>query len=535
MHRTCPKHFVSVFHTFFIFCIGLCLADPALADVKLHKLFSDHVVLQRDRPIPVYGTARPGENVAVHFAGQTVSTQADAEGNWVVELMPLPASREPRELNVEGSNRITVKNVVVGDVWVCSGQSNMEWSLNNSMEPDREKKEADFPMIRHIKVPRVPHSTPQAELKATWTVCSPDTAGGYTAVGYFFARELHRKLGVPIGILNSSWGGTRVEPWTNVQGFESQKNEDFARPILKRIREADPASKEGRKRYSESIDKVRDWIQQAEKDLAAGKYLSPLPKVHGLGSSHQDPTRLYRGMIVPLLRSPIRGVTWYQGESNGGDGEGYRPKLHALVNGWRAAWGQGDFPFIWVQLANYNPDANKPEGGDGYARIREGMRKALEIPNSGMAVITDVGEARDIHPRNKQDVGYRLAQWALHYEYKKADVVPSGPLFRSSQVEGNSIRIQFDHVGGGLIIGKKDKLNPVKEIQNGKLKRFAVAGEDKKWVWAEARIDGDSVVVSSPEVPRPVAVRYAYSANPEGANLYNKAGLPASAFRTDDW
>ena len=239
-------------------------------------------------------------------------------------------------------------------------------------------------------------------------------------------------------------------------------------------------------------------------------------------------------MVAPLAPFAIRGAIWYQGESNGGEGEEYFHKTQALVNGWRKLFNP-ELAFYWVQLANFQGANENPAGGDGWSRIREAQRKALTIPHTGMAVITDIGEAGDIHPRNKQDVGFRLAHWALNQTYGKSDLVASGPLFKEAKVEAGAIRISFDNVGGGLMVGKKEGLEPTKEVADGKLARFAIAGEDKQWHWADATIDGDTVVVKSDKVEKPVAVRYAYSMNPDGANLYNKEGLPASPFRTDDW
>jgi sialate O-acetylesterase len=240
-------------------------------------------------------------------------------------------------------------------------------------------------------------------------------------------------------------------------------------------------------------------------------------------------------MIAPVLPFGIKGALWYQGESNGGEGDEYYSKMRALIGGWRKVWNQGDFPFYFVQLANFQKDSNTPQGGDGWAKVRQAQTKSLQIPHTGMAVIIDIGEAADIHPKNKFDVGERLALWALHHDYGKKDVVPSGPLFKAATVEGAKMRVSFDYADKGLIVGKKDGRKPVEAVAGGKLARFAVAGEDKKWVWGDAVIDGNSVVVSSPEVPKPVAVRYAYTMNPEGANLYNKEGLPASPFRSDEW
>ena len=507
--------------------------SAAWAEVDLPSVFGDNMVLQRDMPAPVWGWAEPGEEVTVTFAEQTKSTTAGADGRWRVALDALEASAQGRELVVQGANRIVFNNVLVGEVWVCSGQSNMEWSVRGVMDSGREIAEADFPLIRHIKVAKRPADGPQTDFEGSWAVCSPQTVSGFTAVGYFFGREIHQKLGVPVGLVNSSWGGTRIEPWTPLVGFKAVPEGGF-QEIINRIEQADPGSEAGRARYLEALAQYRKWIELAEGAVARGEHPAPPPQMPSLGRSNRDPTRLYRGMIAPLVGFAIRGAIWYQGESNGAEGKSYYHKKHALVKGWREAWGQGDFPFYWVQLANFRADNKRPEGGDGYAGVRDAERKALDLPNTGMAVIIDIGETRNIHPKNKQDVGKRLAQWAFAGPYG-LDVVPSGPLYRRHAVEGGSVRVWFDHVGSGLMVGEKKGLEPTREAPGAKLERFAVAGADRKWVWAEARIDGDTVVVSSPEVGEPVAVRYAYSGNPLGANLYNREGLPASPFRTDDW
>ncbi|MCA9246097.1 MAG: sialate O-acetylesterase [Planctomycetales bacterium] len=474
------------------------LSSFARADVKTPSVLSDSMVLQRGQAVPVWGWADAGEEVTVSFAGQEKTIKADDKGNWRVDLDKLEACAEPRDLKIKGNNELTIKDVLVGEVWICSGQSNMEWVVRSSLNAQEEIAAADHPLIRHIKIPHRPADSPQNDVPAKWEVCSPATVGNFTAVGYFFGRTLQEELDVPIGLIGSNWGGTRIEPWTPPVGFEQIKEQGFAQQILDTVAKRD-----------------------------AGEL--PTDKL-----SHQEPTRLYRGMIHPLVPFAVQGAIWYQGESNGGEGETYYYKKHALVKGWRHVWNDSDLAFYWVQLANFTDDKNTPEGGDGYARVRDAERQALDIPHSGMAVIIDIGETKDIHPKNKQDVGKRLAQWALKQDYGK-DVVPSGPLYKSHQVEGNQIRIHFDHVGGGLIVGEKSGLEPVAEVADGKLQRFAIAGEDKKWVWADAKIDGKTVVVSSSEVAAPVAVRYAYSANPLGANLYNKEGLPASPFRTDNW
>lgn len=481
-----------------LLAVSLGLVSQADADVKLASIFSDSMVLQRELPVPVWGWADKGEAVTVSFGDQKKSTEAGDDGRWKVTLDALTASAEGQTLTVAGANSVELKDVLIGEVWICSGQSNMEWPLSRSLNAEEEIAAADFPLIRLFNVPR--HITsPVAQDKAPekdetnwrWQVCTPQSAPGFTAVGQFFGRRLHKELGVPIGLVGSNWGGTRIEPWTSPAGFHSV-------PELKDI--------------AATVDAY-----------------TPETKV-GPGT----PSAIYNAMVHPLVPFAMRGAIWYQGESNGNEGESYYHKKHALVNGWRKLFNP-ELAFYWVQLANYQAPTDSPEGGNGWARIRDAQTKALDLDGTGMAVIIDIGAANDIHPKNKQDVGGRLAQWALHQTYGKKDLVPSGPLFKSQQIEDGRIRLSFKHVGAGLMVGKKTGLEPTAAVEDGKLGRFAVAGADKQWHWADARIDGKDVVISSPEVAKPVAVRYAWSMNPEGANLYNKDGFPASPFRTDDW
>lgn len=517
---------------------GMLLGFEAVAAPRLPGFFTDNMVLQRDRDVPVWGWADAGEAVAVAFAGQVAETVAAESGAWRVTLQPMPASTNGNVLSVSskshpGTGAINLANVVVGDVWICSGQSNMEWTLSKVANAKAEADTADYPMIRHMKAQNTTADLPLTELKTAWQVSSPATAGGFTAVGFFFARHLHRELGVPIGLIGSNWGGTRIEPWTPPEGFRAVPE---LADITALVDATLPATETGRIAYRKVLGDMREWIARAEVNVAKGLNPPPQPRLPAIGTGHQDPTRIYNAMIHPLIPFAIRGAIWYQGESNGSEGVSYYHKKQALIGGWRTLWGQGDFPFYFVQLANFGQPTDDPAGGDGYSRVREAQRQSLSITNTGMAVIIDIGEAGNIHPANKQDVGLRLALWALGNEYGRANLVYSGPLLKASSVEQGIIRVTFEHAGSGLIVGTKNGLEPVVEDPAGVLKRFAIAGEDRQWHWAEARIDGtDSVIVSSASVPAPVAVRYAFSHNPEGCNLYNREGLPASPFRTDDW
>ena len=517
---------------FFIPLLLILSSLSLWAETKLPSIFTDNMVLQRDIDVPVFGTDKPGQNITVKFAGQTVTGKADDKGNWLIKLTPMKASATGQKLEIMGSTSKSFSNVLVGEVWICSGQSNMEWSVAASANPKEEAKNANYPLIRHIKVPHINSSYPDKNSKAgQWTVCSPKTASRFTAVGYYFARKLHKELGVPIGLIGSNWGGTRVEPWTPPVGFRSVPE---LKALSQKVDQWDIQSEFGKKAYLDYIAKLKQWTSQAEAAVNSGNIPAAQPVMPGPGKSHQEPTKLYNGMIHFMIPYAIRGAIWYQGESNGNEGISYFHKKKALIQGWRKLWNQGDFPFYFVQLANFQKAIDVPGAGNGWAKVRMAQTKCLEIPNTGMAVIVDIGEARDIHPKNKQDVGKRLARWALAKDYKK-DIVYSGPIYKSHKVEGNKIRVEFDHVGSGLMAGVKDGLNPTQPDSTGKVKRVAIAGADKKFYWAEVQIDGNSLIVSSPNVPSPVAVRYAYSMNPEGCNLYNKEGLPASPFRTDNW
>lgn len=505
----------------------------ARAAASLPHVFGDNMVLQRDKPVPVWGWAKSGEKVRVALGGQEKSTTADENGRWMVRLDAMPANKTGQTLTVSAENTITLTNVLVGEVWVCSGQSNMEFTVGGCVNAQNEIKAADLPTIRHIKIPHVHFPFPQDDVNASWQVASPGTVGSFTAVGFFFARELAKELDVPIGLLGTNWGGTRIEPWIPREGFASVPE---LADLSRQLEETYPDSEVGQKKLRDYLEQVKQWLPRAEKAVAAKQPPPPLPVgPSGSEGSHQQSARLYNGMVAPLVPYAIRGAIWYQGESNGGEGESYFHKKQGLVNGWRKVWGQGDFSFYWVQLANFQKsDPNKPEMGDGWARLREAELKSLALPNTGMAVIIDIGQANDIHPKNKQDVGKRLAAWALAKDYGKT-IEYSGPLYRAFSVEGNKIRIEFDHAGSGLMVGEKNGLEPVKEVKDGKVKWVSIAGEDKKFYWANAVIDGKTLVVSSDNVPNPVAVRYAFAMNPDGANLYNQDGLPASPFRTDGW
>jgi len=491
-------------------------AGAALADVKLPAVISDNMVLQRNKKLSIWGWAEPGEEVMVSVSWHRMrwAVTAGDNGKWVFK-MNSPKMGGPYEMTFSGKNTITLKNIMVGEVWVCSGQSNMQMAVKSSANAEQEIAAADYPDIRLFTVERKVAEQPQSDCVGNWTLCSPQTVPDFSAVAYYFGRELHKELDVPIGLIHTSWGGTPAEAWTR-RGVLKEES-DFA-PILERYEDAVAKYPQAMEEHKQ---KVEEWKKAVEKAKAEGERTPRRPGTP-LGPGHpHSPSGLYNAMIAPLIPYGIGGAIWYQGESNASRAYQYRKLFGRMIQNWRKDWGQDKFAFLFVQLANFM--AVKPEPADSaWAELREAQLMTLALPNTGMAVIIDIGDANDIHPKNKQDVGRRLALWALARTYGK-ELVYSGPIYKSMRIEGEKIVMQFDYVGGGLVAGG-----------GGPLKGFAIAGADRKFVWADGKIDGDSVVVSSSEVSEPVAVRYAWADNPV-CNLYNKEGLPASPFRTDDW
>ena len=502
--------------------VGLCplilcvaLSAPCVADVRLPHIFGDHMVLQREKPIRVWGWAEPGEKVTVAIGNEHAEATADEHRHWKVELPPV-ASKSPIEVTVAGKNKIVLHDVLLGEVWICSGQSNMQMSVASSDNSRKEIADANHPNIRLLTVPMRPAGEPADNFSGSWVACTPKTVPGFTAVGYFFGRSLHEQLEVPIGLINSSWGGTRIEPWTPPVGFAEV-------PALASIlSDIEKAKAEYAKMTVDVLPRYADWLALAQQAKARHEPIPAPPEWPASPlSNNYAPTGLYNGMIHPLVPFAIRGAIWYQGESNLGDGKLYFDKMKALIGGWRSVWHEGDFSFLYVQLAPFKYGSTDPTL---LPKIWEAQTAALAIPNTGMAVTNDIGNPTDIHPKDKQDVGKRLALWALAKTYGK-QIVYAGPLYveNSMKIEGSKIRVKFDHVGGGLV------------ARNGKpLNWFQIAGADKNFVDAEAIIDGEWVIVSSPKVSKPVAVRFAWDqiADP---NLQNVEGLPAAAFRTDKW
>jgi len=647
-----------------------CVAFEGFADVSLPAVFSNNMVLQRDIKIPVWGWASPGEEVSIVLGKESAKVKADLDGYWRVDLKEHSATIEPLELVVKGKNTITISNVLIGDVWICSGQSNMAMTVNGCENRDAEIAGANFPMIRHFKVGHRIQFVLVNDVSGSWSVASPKTVGGWTAVGFFFARDLYKKLNVPIGLINTSWGGTRVEAWISRPAYSKldgssadiAKLDELKTPVVGAKEDYAKSAKDFKTAYRklellekdqvhiekysnpelddsswkdivtpgnwelqghpgldgevwyrrtvnipetwsgkdlalelgpvDEIDTVyfngkfvggmgsvkplnTDFWNQPRKYVVPGKlvkageaviamrivdqagqggpwggskdqmFIVPvdekanldsrvalsgkwrydiafaLPKKPVAKTSPNIATVLYNGMVNGLIPYGIKGAIWYQGESNAGNAYIYRVRFSAMISDWRERWGQGDFPFLWVQLANFTAAPTSPEDTN-WPVVRESQNEALALPNTGTALAIDIGDAQNIHPKNKQDLGKRMAIAARKVAYGE-NLVYAGPTYKSMKIEGNKIRINFDNIGGGLV------------AKDGELTQFSIAGDDKLFVWADAVIDGKTVVVSSEKVAAPVAVRYAWAMNPEGCNLYNKEELPASPFRTDEW
>lgn len=646
------KFFVPVCCLVALFIFTGLQSQPTLAPI-----FADHMVMQRDKPIQVWGWGKPNEKISVAFKAQNLSTKANKEGKWQVQLAPEQAGG-PYTLQVSAkSGSVQLSDILIGEVWLCSGQSNMEWPLSRAMDAATEIAAANYPQIRHFQVTKSVDIQPRQSLTGSgWKPATPENAGSFTAVGYFFARQLHKELGVPIGLIHSSWGGTHVETWTSRQAFEN--NPEFAPMIqslslkaLDSISEAKMQAQNNRTKLweQEKADAatLANWYQPTtntanwkslkvpgywenqglagldgvvlmrydltltEAQAAAATKLQlgkidddettykngvkigattgynldrnyELPKgvlkagvntiaveiVDGTGEGgfygqpealqivttvgniplagnwqykiasiapqrtaagmgpNDYPTLLYNAMIHPLIPYTIQGAIWYQGESNTGRAHQYRKAFPLMIEDWRSRWAQGDFPFYFVQLATYNAGAGgNTNAGNEWAELREAQTLTLSLPNTGMAVTTDVGNPKDIHPTNKQAVGYRLALQALAHTYGKKELVSSGPVLKTATPQAGKMVLTFNHIGSGLMA--KDKY--------GYLHGFEIAGADQKYHWAKALIEGNQVVVFSEAVPNPVAVRYGWTDDASEINLFNKEGLPAAPFRTDNW
>ena len=479
--------------------------------------FSDHMVLQREKPIAVWGRALAGQKVRVTFGEQVKDAIADRNRQWRVSLDPVPASADPRKLVAEpigdSAERLVIDDVLVGEVWLASGQSNMKVEVRSCTDGPSLVASTNIPALRFLHVPcRADRLAQENFAPNPWKPATPQNVGNFSGVAFFFARQLNERLRVPVGVIQSAFGGTPAESWTSPEVLGS-----------------DPQFKQG---MEEDLAKIAKLDADPAMAKAPRRLTLPFAAAGGL----------YNAMIQPLIPYTIRGAIWYQGESNAFRAEQYARLLPMMIADWRKRFGQGDFPFYLVQLANYYDPLKEPvptdlrTTDDWVARLREAQLQVVQrVPQTGMAVAIDVGE-KSIHPRNKQDVGDRLARLALARTYDFKGVEYASPVYASMNREGATIRVKFTGCPGGLMAASKSGLDPAKETPDARLAQFAIAGVDRKFVWADAHIDSnDSVIVSSPAVAEPVAVRYAWGLNPAGANLYGRNGLPASPFRTDDW
>lgn len=492
---------------FFLLTVSL-FSLSAAADVTLPSLIADHMVVQRGLPVRVWGMAAPNENVEVTFRGESKSTAADPLGRWSLYLSPGEAGG-PFQMVVRGSNTIELNDVLVGDVWVASGQSNMEFPMTALANPAPEIAAAQYPKIRIFKVDHRPSDYPRSDVPAkAWALCTPESVADSSAVAYYFAREIYQKLNVPIGLLESFWGGTPAESWTSLHTLSADAS------LMPVFAERSEMVDEQEATFLRLQQEGRDYEKAVAQAKAEGK---PIPGRQW----HPDfaawaPAALYNGMIAPLTHFPIRGVIWYQGEANSGERAPlYAHLFQTMISDWRRSWDEGDLPFLFVQIANWTtePDGRWPE-------VRDAQRKALALRNTGMAVTIDIGDPVDIHPKDKLDVGLRLARAARAIAYGEK-LEWSGPLYRQLTREDHALRVWFDHAAGLTAKG------------GGAVTGFEVAGADGKFVPADAKIEGTSVVVSSASVPDPVSVRYAWADNPT-CNLYNREELPASPFQAPE-
>ena len=481
--------------------------------VELPRMFSDHGVLQQGTVVPVWGWGSPGENINVEFAGQKVAGKADPNGDWRVELRNLTSNSTGSKMTVAGdvSGTVEVQDLLVGEVWMASGQSNMQRPLAGADHGKEDTTAADFPGIRMFLSPGKPYDVPQRKAGGSWAVCSPSTAGEFSAVGYYFAQRLHQELGVPIGIIRPVFPGKPIEAFTSREGL-------LAKPEGAALVHAmDEEVRKFKEQEPQLIAAYQAAMASGEPRRRRGPQMPYSPALE-----ETAPSALYNGMIHAWVGYAMKGAIWYQGESNASRAKQYEAIFPQLIEDWRRLW-NNEFPFYFVQLANFKDPSTGPGIPDEWAELQNAQRLALSLPKTGMAVINDIGMAGDVHPTNKKDVGDRLARWALARDYGKTGFSVSGPIYKGLKIEGHSVRINFDHAKG------------LKSRDGGRLKRFEIAGADQKWFWGDAVIEGETVVVSNKDVPQPVAVRYAWAANPEGANLVNDDTLPASLFRTDDW
>src|SRR5215813_5867156 len=513
MNRSVPRGDTDVFirmkhHLMFqkLLTVSLFLivsAVAASANVSLPDVISDSMVLQRDRPVPIWGTADPGEQVSITFGGQTKATVASADGRWLVRFNAMRANPTPALMTILGHNRIELKDILVGEVWLVAGQSNMQLLLSETANGEAAIDAANHPLIRLFNVSRAVAFKHAAPPLAVWRACTPESIKQFSAAGYYFGVELERELKVPIGLMNSSYGGSQAEAWTPAE-YLLASNE--LKPTVERTKIWDEERPRVKVSYEEALKK---WRAESDQARAAGARPQPSPAVPDALREYRIASSIYDGMIAPLIPFSIRGAAWYQGETNEARAQQYGLLLPTMIRAWRERWGEGDFPFAIVQLPNYRSEKNEP-ADEAWSHVREAQRRtALAVPNAGLIVTIDIGDPRNIHPKNKLDVGKRMALWALARVYNRK-VTDSGPMFRAAKIDRDKIVLTFDE--------------------------FAIAGADQKWVWADAKITGKNrVEVWSTSVAQPLAVRYAFNNNPRHPNLTNESGLPAAPFRTDDW
>jgi sialate O-acetylesterase len=491
----------------------LCYADVAIPDV-----LGDGMVLQRDHRIPVWGTASPDELITVSFSGHVKKTRADKDGRWRVDLDRMPAHATPATLTIAGRNAVELKDVLVGEVWLCSGQSNMQLTLPETNDGEAAIAAADHAAIRLFDVSRDVAFKRKTGKLGSWQVSSPESVRPFSAACYYFGLELQKELQVPVGLINSSYGGSQAEAWTPVEYLQAS---DDLRPCIERTKIWDAERPRVKAEYDEQL---KHWREVADKAKAGGEHVPGAPREPDALRPFRIAGSIYNGMIEPLIPFAIRGVIWYQGESNEARAQQYGILLPAMIRAWRERWGQEEFPFGIVQLPNYR-DSHSDPVDEAWSHLREAQRRTVSTTRkAGLIVTIDIGEAHDIHPKNKLEVGKRMSRWALVDVYGRK-MLKSGPAFVQAKAKGSRMVLTFSEAGQGLRVRDGDKLA-----------EFAIAGADRQWHWAEARITGkDRVEVWSDSVPQPQAVRYAFNNNPRDPNLTNETGLPAAPFRSDDW
>ena len=486
---------------------------------SLPAIISDHMVLQQQQANPIWGWDVPGTKVTVTFGGQTKSAEAGQDGKWTVRLEPLPATDKPQTLTIAGSQTKEIQDVLVGEVWMCSGQSNMGFTLAGDWNGDLEAAASKLPSLRLIRVPQVGTQQLQNDFKGQWKASSAEAARGFSAVGFFFGRYLHQVLGVPVGLIDNAWGGSAAEAWVRRESIENE-------PRFKLLMENTLKHEQflaSDKAKAELDMQLARWKEAAEKAKADGKAAPRRPQTPDQWlTGNARPGNIFCGVLHPTLGYGIKGVIWYQGESNAGRAYEYADLFPFMIEQWRKEWKQGDFPFYWVQLADYRAEKAEP-GESDWAELRESQTKTMKLPNTGQAVIIDLGEANDIHPKNKRDVAARLVRWALVKDYG-INFPYRSPEFKSMEVAGNKATLTFDCFGSTL-----------RTVDVNEVRGFAICGGDKVWHWAEGAIrENDKVEVWSSDVTEPIAVRYAWADNPV-CNLFSKDGLPVTPFRTDSF